>query len=114
VMPWSTILHPFGGSAHLKRIDQAFAILFLAGAVVCLRKLPSAAYGIYALLLVLPPLTSGTLISTTRYSVVVFPVFILFALLGRRFDTADQAVKIIFLSLQIMFMIAWSQFYWMV
>ncbi len=114
VMPWSTILHPFGGSAHLKRIDQVFVILFLAGAVVSLRKLPSAAYGIYTLLLVLPPLTSGTLISTTRYSLVVFPVFIMFALLGRRFDPADQAVKIVFLSLQIMFMIAWSQFYWMV
>jgi hypothetical protein len=98
----------------MKRIDQAFTILFLAGAAVSLRKLPSAGYGIYALLLLLPPLTSGTLISTTRYDVVVFPVFIMFALLGRRFDIADQAVKIVFLSLQIMLMIAWCQFYWVV
>jgi hypothetical protein len=113
-MPWKTILHPFGGSRHMMRIDQAFTVLFLAGAVVCLRKLPSAAYGIYALLLILPPLTSGTLISTTRYNVVAFPAFILLALLGRRFDLADQAVRVVFLSLQIMLMMAWSQFYWVV
>lgn len=113
-MPWNTILDPVGGTPHMMRVDQAFTILFLAGAVLSLRKLPSASYGIYALLLILPPLTSGTLISTTRYYVVVFPVFIVFALLGRRSDLADQSIRVVFLSLQIMLMIAWCQFYWMV
>lgn len=112
-MPWQTVLHPVGGTPYMMRIDQALTIVFLAGVLLSLRKLPSASYGIYSLLLVLPPLTSGTLVSTSRYYVVVFPVFIVLALAGRRAEL-DQAFKVIFLSLQIILMAAWSQFYWVV
>lgn len=112
-MPWTTLLHPFGGSLYLQPIDQILTVVFLAGSLVALYKLPSAGYGLYALLLIAPPLTSGTLVSAARYYVVVFPVFIMLALAGRRV-VLDQFIRVSCLSLQIMFMIAWSQFYWLV
>ena len=82
--PWATFFYPYGGDPYVTAVEQALTILFIALSVWALFKLPSPAYGLYALLLILPPLTSGTLISTSRYYLVVFPAFVVLAMLGRR------------------------------
>ena len=110
-MPWTTFLHPVGGSLHVTHVEQVLTILFIVLSLLSLFKLPSMSYGIYSLLLILPPLTSGTLISTSRYYVVLFPAFIIMALLGRR-AVFDNLFKLIFFALQILFFIAWTRFYW--
>jgi hypothetical protein len=109
--PWATFLYPYGGDPYVTAVEQALTVLFIALSVWSLFKLPSAGYGLYALLLILPPLTSGTLISTSRYYLVVFPAFVALAALGRR-PLVDDIVKVVFFGLQIVFMVAWSSFYW--
>lgn len=109
--PWATLIYPYGGNAQVTSVEQVLTVAFLALAVLALYKLPSAAYGIYALLLIIPPLLTGTLISTSRYYVVVFPAFIVLALLGRN-AVFDGLVKLVFFSLQIAFVVAWTRFYW--
>ena len=109
--PWATFLYPTGGDPYVTAVEQVLTVLFVALSVWSLFKLPSAGYGIYALLLIIPPLTSGTLLSTSRYYLVVFPAFVVLALLGRR-PFVDDIIKIIFFGLQIAFMVAWSSLYW--
>lgn len=110
-MPWTTLFNPYGGSKYVTRVEQVLAVVFIALSFFCLFKLPSRAYGIYSFLLILPPLTTGTLLSTSRYYVVIFPAFIALALLGRRAGV-DNFLRIAMLALQIAFMVAWSRFYW--
>jgi Gpi18-like mannosyltransferase len=112
VMPWQTLISPFGGNASVTFIEQVLVVGFIALALLSLLKLPSASYGLYSLLLIVVPLTSGTLMSTSRYLVVVFPVFILMAIWGGRISMVDRTLKTVFLTLQVLFMTAWCQFYW--
>jgi hypothetical protein len=70
-----------------------------------------ASYGVYALLLLAPTLASGTLMSSARFCAVILPVFIVLAWLGRN-KAVDQFIVVTFLTLQALFMAAWSQFYW--
>lgn len=109
--PWTTLLYPYGGSPYVTRVEQVLTMAFGALSVLCLLKLPSPAYGIYSLLLILPPLTTGTLLSTSRYYVLVFPAFIALGLLGRR-AALDRLFIITLFSIQVLFMIYWTRFYW--
>jgi Mannosyltransferase (PIG-V) len=111
--PWTTLLQPFGGDFYVTSFERVLAVVFIALAVVALFKLPSAAYGVYALLLIAPPLTSGTLVSTSRYCVVVFPAFVVLAALGRH-PLADDALKLALFGLQVWLFVGWSQSYWVV
>lgn len=110
-MPWTTLFRPFGGSLPVTRVEQLLTVIFIVLSILSIFKLPSISYAVYSLLLILPPLTSGTLISTSRYYVVIFPVFICMAMLGRR-AVLDHLFKLIFFGLQILFFIAWTRFYW--
>jgi hypothetical protein len=73
--------------------------------------LPAPAYGLYVLLLVLPPLFSGLLLSTSRYYLVAFPVFILAAQWGRR-PLVDMSLLLAGAMLQALYFFAWCQFFW--
>lgn len=110
-MPWETLFKPAVFVPFVTEFDHLFTVAFILLGIWSLLRLPSAGYGIYALLLVTPPLMSGTLISATRYCAVVFPIFIVLALLGKR-HSIDRLIILIFATLQILFMVGWSQFYW--
>ena len=110
-LPWDTILRPLWPTPIITPIDQVAAVLFLVLSVVALFRLPSLSYGLGALALLAPPLFSGQILSLTRYCSVLFPCFILLAMLGKH-RTAQKAIQILFFTLQIIFMIAWSRFYW--
>ncbi len=109
--PWTAILHPIHVNLYLNPVEQVLTVVFILLSLVALRALPSAAFGIYSLLLILPPLLGGTLFSTPRYYLVVFPVFIVLAIFGRR-QVLHQALTALFYTLLILFFAAWSQFYW--
>ncbi|HNP74185.1 MAG TPA: mannosyltransferase family protein [Kouleothrix sp.] len=110
-MPWQTLLHPVGVVAFITPLDWLATVGFLLLALIALRRLPSLAYGLFALLLMLPPLLSGTLVSSARFCAVLFPLFIVMALLARR-RALDQLLTVAFLVLQALLMAAWSQLYW--
>ncbi|MEI6650531.1 MAG: hypothetical protein WCL23_03805 [Candidatus Moraniibacteriota bacterium] len=59
-------------------IDSAFTVLIIAAIVLVWKKL-SPLYSVFMSLTVLAALTSGTLMSIGRYSLVLFPLFILLA-----------------------------------
>lgn len=109
--PWATIANPIHTNLFLNPIEQGMTVAFILLSLAALRVLPSAAFGVYSLLLILPPLFSGTLISTPRYYLVVFPAFIVLAMLGRR-HTLHQVLSLLFYTLLILFFAAWARFYW--
>ncbi|NTW14334.1 MAG: hypothetical protein HGA31_04880 [Candidatus Moranbacteria bacterium] len=72
---FSTFSHP---SIVNMCIDISFAVLII-GAIVLVWKKLSPLYSLFMSLTVLAALTSGTLMSIGRYSLVLFPLFILIA-----------------------------------
>jgi hypothetical protein len=109
--PWTTLLDPVNPNIFLIQLEQVLTLVFLAGSIIACFRLPSAAYGLYGLMLVVPPLFTGTLTSNIRFYVTVFPVFILLALAGRS-PLLDRPLQTLFFAVQIVLMVAWSQFYW--
>lgn len=77
--PWNFILLNF---------LVAVAVL-IAAVILLLRR--DWAFGLYTLASILLPLSAGNLQSVARYAVVLFPVFLLLAIAGRR-STLDRAV----------------------
>ncbi|HXF62153.1 MAG TPA: mannosyltransferase family protein [Caldilineaceae bacterium] len=108
--PWQTLLHPVNAGILMTQLEQALTVLFLVGGVYACFRLPSAAYGLYTLSLVLPPLFTGTLTAVARYYMVAFPVFILLAASGRH-PVIDRLLQTLFFAIQIVIMVAWSQFH---
>lgn len=109
--PWETLSRPAMFHRYMTPLDWSFIVVGFVIAVLALVKLPSKAYGIYALLHFVPILTSGTLLSSTRLLAVNFPLLIMLALAGRR-RWMDQWIVIGFVAMQTLLMVAWSQGYW--
>jgi hypothetical protein len=109
--PWVTLFNPNNVDAYITELDWFSTVGFVLLGVAALFSLKSKGFGIYALLTYVPVLTSGTLLSATRFSVLVFPAFILMAMAGRR-NWLNQTLVFLFFALQVLLMAAWSQFYW--
>ena len=92
-------------------LEQFGVVLFLAVAVIACWRLPSAAYGLWVMALILPPLFTGTMTSFLRYLVVMVPIFVVMAHWGAR-PAIDRILQTVMLALQVVLMVAWSQFYW--
>lgn len=110
---WQLILHPEGWQyiRHVTRVDHILTIGFILLSTLSLALLPSASYGIFSLLSIMIPLMTGSFQSQSRFLAVVFPVFIVLAILGKR-RVIDQLVMVLLLSFQVLFMVAWMRFYW--
>lgn len=109
--PLRALFTPADFTPYLTPVTQGLTVLFLAGAAVSLRWLPSLSYGIYAILMIAPTLIHGTLLSNERLYLTAFPVFVIFAIVGKRLPL-HQILTATFFTLQILFMFAWSRFYW--
>ncbi len=109
--PWSTILAPAPYTPFITPLEQFLTAGFFVGGLASLVLLPSAGYGLYALLSMAPILVSGTLVSSARYYAVLFPIFIVLARAGRH-PAIDRVIMGISFTLQLFLMAAWSQFYW--
>ena len=105
-MPWQSILH--GGVGHLEPIC---AICFVALSFAAFWIIRDKSYSIYALLLMLLPLFTGTPYSIIRFSMVVFPVFMVLAVLGKK-QIYDKLIMVGFMSLQVFLFISWRLSYW--
>ena len=90
-------------------IDTIFTIVILAVLYFVFKKL-SALYGFFMLATIFSALTSGTLMSIGRYSLVLFPMFILLAgIKNKNWQMTWAFVSVIFLALDI---ILWVNNYW--
>lgn len=111
--PWTTLARPRGFHPLMTRIDAASAILFAGLGLAALRAARTRSLGLLLLLSVAPILSSGTLMSGTRFLAVAFPAFLLLAPVGRRYPLFDRAYLFGAVALQALFMAAWSQFGWL-
>lgn len=108
--PWQTLLYPVGIDPTIGRFQQITVVFTLILVVISFRKIPNPAHGLYAGLLILPSLLSGTLISFARFVVVAFPLFLCLGILGQN-KALDRWLTVIFIMLQALLMAGWSQFY---
>lgn len=108
--PWETLINPKYYRPYVTPLEQVFIVGFILLGFASVVLLRSKSYSIYSFLLLTPPLLTGQLVSVLRFCAVVFPVFIVMALLGK-WQTIDRFVTISFLALQVLLMAYWSQFY---
>jgi hypothetical protein len=108
--PWTTLFAPNHSQPWITPLEQAFIMLFLVVALVACWRLPSAGYGLWVLALILPFLFTGITVSALRYVLVAVPVYVVLAQWGR-VNTLDTLLQMLFFAIQIVLMVAWSQFY---
>jgi hypothetical protein len=80
-------------------------------ALISLFTLPSPAYGLFALLIILMPVISGTSVSMTRYIVVAFPAFMALVKALKK-ELLIYSLAVIFFTIQIFYFIGWVNYYW--
>lgn len=110
--PWESILWPVYYAWHITPLDQALAVGSLALSATVHRIMRSPSYTIHTLLLLLPPLFTGSVLSFTRFTIVAFPLFVALAWFGGRHRVIDRALRIGALTGQAVFMALWTRFYW--
>jgi hypothetical protein len=111
----SAYLNPFqnlkGAGLDVFKIDLVLTILFLIASFYLIWKWPVKAFGIFSLLMILLALSTGLLVSISRYLLVSFPVFILLGeklKRGKWFDFTTAA----FFALQVIYIAGWVNYYW--
>jgi len=93
------------------QLDAIFWVIFLIVTLVGMWKLPSRMYGVYSLVQLALPISTGTFFSAARLIVVIFPVFIMLAQLLRN-QSFRQVVVGLFFTLQIIYFLGWVNYYW--
>lgn len=113
VPPWTLLLHSLAHSSQANPLDWNFwllnnvaAVLFLLATLWAFRSLPII-YALYMLVMVLSPLSSGSMQSLGRYYVVVFPVMMLLAMWTSRGGQPWRQFALVggSIALQTMFMV---------
>jgi uncharacterized membrane protein len=112
-LPWETIVQPRRWEPQISRLDQVAVSIALIGAILSWWMLRAPAYAAYVFVFSVPPLFTGILDSYMRYTAVLFPIFIVLALLGRR-RAVDLSVTLLFAMLQALLFAAWTRYYWIV
>lgn len=110
-MPWDAWAESAQLTPAIAPFDVVFTISFLWSCVYVWQKFPSKSYSLYSLLLLIPLFFSGSFQSNDRYVLAVFPAFIALAFSGNR-RWVHTILMSFFLGLQLIFMAAWCQFYW--
>ena len=87
----------------------AFLIAFI-GLIFSLGKI-RLSYLIYALLVILVPLVSGSIASMSRFVLVAFPVFVYFAILGKN-EMLDRFLLMVFIALQAILLTLFLNGFW--
>jgi hypothetical protein len=115
MLPWDTIGTFFSkpltvNSGQHAVIDLGFAILAIVSVILAWRMLRPS-YAAFLSVLVLIPLSSGSLTSLGRFDLVFFPVVLVLAKLGRR-PGFDRAYTVVGLGMGAVFMALFAQWYW--
>ena len=108
--PWSTLTSSLYFEGAITRIQQVLAVTVFVFSLWALTRLPSRGYGLYALVITIPSLMSGTLMGIGRHAAVVFPLYIMLAVMSKR-DQVHRILQAMNLTVQVLFMAAWIRFY---
>jgi hypothetical protein len=110
--PWEVLLSKAAMGSQHNFLENFSLLIFLLLSLYALIRLPSPAYGLYALLLLLPAFTAGELVFGLRTCLVCFPAFLVLAQLGSRWRWLHQTIVALFLAFQSVLFALWTQFYW--
>lgn len=108
--PWETFFNSKHFFNQITQVEQAltlFAIILIAASFF---KLPVVSYGVYSLFITVPSLMSGTLLGIGRHFAIVFPIFIVLGMIGKK-SFFHHAISFTAFTVQILLMVAWSQMY---
>lgn len=111
---FQTIFQPLNFVGFVSPTEKYLAIISLIVLVMGFTLSKNKKYFWYSLAMLALPLSSGTLASFARYLLVIFPLFIFLAQLSQEKKILSQAIIAFFISLQVMFFIAWCRFYWII
>ncbi len=93
------------------KIDAGLALVFLGFSIALLRRWPVKAFGVFSLLMTIAPISTGMLISESRFLLVIFPVFLLLGDLLENQWSYDLARGLGF-ALQVIYFAGWVNYYW--
>ncbi|MGA7195071.1 MAG: hypothetical protein WBW94_15725 [Anaerolineales bacterium] len=100
-----------GPALDVFKIDLVLTIIFFICSLYILWKWQIKAYGIFALLMILLALSTGLLVSISRYLLVAFPIFIFLGNKLKRGKWYDFTIAVFF-ALQIIYFAGWVNYYW--
>jgi hypothetical protein len=114
-LPWDTFFHFFEGRLTLESglhslTDLTFTIVGISLALLAWRWLRTS-YALYMTALLLVPLSTGTLLSMPRFLLVMFPMYLVLAILGRR-TAVHETLLVVGMGLACLFMVLYAQWYW--
>ncbi len=111
----SAYLNPFqnlrGSGLDVFKIDLILTILFFICSLYIFWKWQIKAFGIFTLLMILLALSTGLLVSISRYLLISFPIFIFLGYKLKRREWFDMATAVFF-ALQIIYFAGWVNYYW--
>lgn len=110
--PWVALFNSNEVYPWVTPLEQVLTVVFIGAALWLLRRRATISLGLYALLLIAPPLFTGQLTSTARYYVVVVPVFVALAQWSGRYALLDRALTILLPMTQALYFALWCRFYW--
>ncbi|MDE2572436.1 MAG: hypothetical protein KGM44_07945 [bacterium] len=116
--PWVSITNGFHQIAHAhapqsiayQSIELVFTAFMIAMLVLGIRTLRPS-YWVYMLLSTVVPLSTSSLMSMPRFALVLFPIFVLLAVWGRR-PAVNNAVVAFSLPLLGLFTVLFADWYW--
>ena len=93
------------------KFDLGFLVLFLASSGFLMFKRKTLAYGIFSFLLLFMPFATGSVVSVTRFCLAGFPVFFFWASRLKNEKVFTIVCAFLF-TFQVLFFLAWSNYYW--
>ncbi|MEZ4596987.1 MAG: mannosyltransferase family protein [Chloroflexota bacterium] len=113
--PWDAVVNFLDGKMSLATgfhslTDLAFTIVGVVGVVLAWRWLRPS-YAAYFTAMLLVPLMTGSLVSMPRFVLVMFPVYLVLAILGRR-QGVHETLLVVGMGLGGVYMALYAQWYW--
>lgn len=112
--PWISIFRPLNYIGHVSLFEKYLTLLWSGLTILSFKWFKDKKYWFYSGVMLLLPLVSGTLISISRYMLVIFPIFIFLAHYGQKWPTLNKIIQVSFWTVQVLFFVAWCRFYWVV
>lgn len=113
--PWDTVIRFLDGRFSLATgyhslTDLAFTLVAIVGVVLAWRWLRPS-YSLYFAAMLLVPLMTGSLVSMPRFVLVMFPLYLVLAILGRR-QAVHETLLVVGMGLGGVYMALYAQWYW--
>lgn len=116
--PWTSVIHSIHSIATAAQaqtvanqlLELSFTALMIAVLIAGFRRL-RASYIAYMTLSILVPMSTSSLMSMPRFALVLFPMFVIFGLWGKR-PSANNAIVAFSLPLLGLFTVLFADWYW--